>query len=151
VPIPTSGDTFPVQLNLAPTQVSVDGYWPNRDHYYLDISYVSLSLGKVLYNETDGLTMLTQHPPETGYELDLETTYSYLKSLQPQQGTTSSWIGIGYGEHATSSQSGLQAWLLALLPAPSQPGTEYAHTDLGGIRIRVRPPAFSATDDAIPQ
>jgi len=119
--IPAGASPFGVHFQLLPPGIA-SYYWPQHDHYYLDMHFVDVPHSKVVYGETDGLTLYPFHPSEDeAEEAQLyELTFYYLNHRDPLPGQTPTLIPIGY-------------------PAPVDPpgGIEPSHTDLGEIRTRI--------------
>jgi hypothetical protein len=127
VQIPSEGTTFFVSLPLDPTQTG-SKFWPDKDHYYLDVRFYDSFERKVVYSETDGLTMRDEDPHPDGPPLP--EVLAHLLTRPLVAGWDSYLIGeIWDGQH------------------PRLPPLD--HTPLGGIVYHIEPPPFP-TQDSVP-
>jgi hypothetical protein len=121
--VPPGTDTFPVYFQLLP-QIFNTYYWPNHDHYYLDLRFVDVPHNKVVYGETDGLSLYPYHPSDIESEEAAlyYTTFYYLSHRDHVPGQSVTQIGILY-------------------PHVDLPDDTYgSHTDVGEIFTRILPP-----------
>lgn len=91
--------TILVQLNLRPV-IEDSFFWPERDHYYLDLRFVDPALKKVYYQETDGMTIVANRS-----EIGTEPPFAYLHSQPTLPGRTSTSIYILDPETSAVSSS----------------------------------------------